>query len=183
LLTVIPIVAVFVNEPDVPVAVNVYVPGAVVGMVSCLVTPTHADMPTDTSNSSTPNESAAGRNVRPFGAFNPSTAIASISNAANNVPQRTATGGNFVGGTFGRMLAAVPPVESVNVDVTAVVPLSVTDVGLTVHVDSAGAPEQERATVPVNPPCGVTVRVKFSLNPEATVLPPVKAIEKSSPVP
>src|SRR5580698_259575 len=145
--------------------------------------PTQADMPTETSNNSNPNESAAGRSVRPFGACHPSTAIASISRAANNVPQRIAVAGKFVGATFCGMLAAVPPVERVNVDVAAVVPLRVTEVGLTVQVESSGAPEQVRVTVPVKPPCGVTVRVKFSLNPLATVLPPVKAIEKSSPVP
>lgn len=38
-------------------------------------------------------------------------------------------------------------------------PLIVTDEGEIEHVVSRGAPEQVSVTVPVNPPCGVTVRV------------------------
>ncbi len=51
------------------------------------------------------------------------------------------------------------PVFTVTVNGTAVDPLTVIEVGLTVQVAFCGAPVQEREMLPVSPPAGVRVRL------------------------
>jgi hypothetical protein len=52
---------------------------------------------------------------------------------------------------------------------TAAVPLTMADVGETVHVEFAGAPEQVKLTVCAKPPIGVTLKPNVALCPALTV--------------
>jgi hypothetical protein len=77
---------------------------------------------------------------------------------------RIETGG--VGILVGGAISAV--VVSDTCAVCAVVPVAVTDVGVTVQVERFGAPAQSNATVPVNPFMGVMVTLKLSVPPAVT---------------
>jgi len=66
----------------------------------------------------------------------------------------------------------------------AVVPLGVTEAGVTVHLEAAGAPVQVKEISWLKPPSGLTARVKFADCPALTVALPEEAErEKSIPVP
>lgn len=59
-------------------------------------------------------------------------------------------------------------------------PLGVTDGGANEHCDKAGRPKQEKFTVWLKPPTGVTVKLKIALPPALTVaLEGEAVIEKS----
>jgi hypothetical protein len=63
-------------------------------------------------------------------------------------------------------------------------PFSVTDEGLTVQVEAAGAPEQVKETAWLNPPSGLTTRLRFAAWPAFTLAELGEADrEKSIPVP
>lgn len=85
--------------------------------------------------------------------------------------QRSPTGKRKLGGTLrcgmgGTLLAAV--VVMVSVLVTAEVPFTVTDWVESVQVAPVGQPPStKRVTVPVNPYCGVTLRVEVPVCPGA----------------
>jgi hypothetical protein len=57
----------------------------------------------------------------------------------------------------------------VNVSVEGVVPLGVTDAGVTAQVEFAGAPVHARVTAWLNPPAGVTETVAVVLLPAVNV--------------
>jgi hypothetical protein len=82
-------------------------------------------------------------------------------------------------------LADVPAVVTVTVTGVEVVPLSVTELGETEHVDCGGAPLQANVTLWLNPPPGATATVYFPACPGATaaVDEEDRATEKSCPVP
>jgi hypothetical protein len=69
--------------------------------------------------------------------------------------------------------------------VATAVPLSASELGVTTHVDSDGAPVQLNATVWLKPPAGETATVKFAVCPGATAVDAGEAgaNEKSCPVP
>jgi hypothetical protein len=69
--------------------------------------------------------------------------------------------------------------------VAAADPLSATELGVTAHVDSDGAPVQASATVWLKPPAGETATEKFAVCPAETLIDAeeVTASEKSCPVP
>ena len=66
-------------------------------------------------------------------------------------------------------LATLAAVLMVNTEVPAA-PLSDTDEGEKLHAALVGAPEQAKATVPLNPPLGVNVTVAVADAPAATEL-------------
>lgn len=108
--------------------------------------------------------------------------------AADNKPNNTSTPSHRAAGgapgALGPGITEEAVVAMLRETLEGVVPLRVTDDGVTVHVDWAGAPEHVSVTVPLNPSSGDACSVSVAVPPAVTVSVLLVALSvKSWPVP